>query len=142
MGTITKEIDIAIKSLNIRPELFLKLEKEQNEKLYEILLDKFVKSGNRRWWWEDFKLSSYTFEEDPDRIEQLRKILADIKETVWFMPEDDENDFYPIYEATPNVIPAILSECFYFEYYIIGKQAKWLICENHHNNLIGIGSIE
>ena len=127
MGTITKEIDIAIKSLNIRPELFLKLEKEQNEKLYEILLDKFVKSGNRRWWWEDFKLSSYTFEEDPDRIEQLRKILADIKETVWFMPEDDENDFYPIYEATPNVIPAILSECFLFSIYIFQIKRPFIL---------------
>jgi len=142
MGRVIKEIDAAIKSLDIDPSSFVRLNREQNENLYQRLLKKFVASGNRRWWWEDFKLPKYNFEEHPNRIEQLRSILVEIKEKVWFMPEDDEYDFYPIYESEPAVIPDILSECFFFEYYIISKQENWLICENHHNHLIGINSIE
>ena len=142
MGRVIKEIDAAIKSLDIDPSSFVRLNREQNENLYQRLLEKFVASGNRRWWWEDFKLPKYDFEEHPNRIEQLRSILVEIKEKVWFMPEDDEYDFYPIYESEPAVIPDILSECFFFEYYIISKQENWLICENHHNHLIGINSIE
>ena len=142
MGNVIKEIDAAVKLLNIDSLSFVRLSPKQNENLYQRLLKKFVASGERQWWWEDFKLASYNFDEHPNRMAQLRKILANIKEKVWFMPEDDEYDFYPIYESVPALIPDILSECFFFEYYIISKKENWLICENHHNHLIGINSIE
>ena len=141
MGDVTKEIETALKELNIDSGLFRRLGKEENEQLYKKLLSRFVNSGDRRWWWEDFKLPSYQFEEHPDKLIQLKELLENVKDNVWFMPEDDENNFYPIYDADPKLIPDILGECSFFEYYIIGKNENWLICENHHDYLIGVNSI-
>nr|WP_180969996.1 DUF6756 family protein [Deinococcus planocerae] len=36
---------------------------------------------------------------------------------------------------------AVLDELFLFEYYIVDKGYGWLLCETHHNMLIGVGQL-
>ncbi len=47
---------------------------------------------------------------------------------------------FPIYETTAEVASTIVGECYCFEYYLIPKDTSWLICENHHNRIIGVGN--
>jgi hypothetical protein len=139
MGQVKAEVEQAINTLGLQNTDITELNKERAGKLYQDLLGHFVKSGDRRWWWEDFKQESFTFINHDRPFELLNEIIPEQTENVWFMVEDDEEAFYPIYEVRPEVIKDIISECFAFEYYVIDKNKEWLLCENHHNCLIGIG---
>jgi hypothetical protein len=141
MGKVSIEIANAIKTLDFSVEQIVKLDYNNGKKLYKELLDYYVKSGDRRWWWEDFKYSSFYFIDFDRPFEYLNEIIPESSKKVWFMVEDDKEDYYPIYNCDPLIIGQIISECFAFEYYVIDKELNWLICENHHNRLIGIGDL-
>jgi hypothetical protein len=139
MGQVTEEIVNAIGTLNLDGSDIQLLDKAEGRKIFDDLLTHFVNSGDRRWWWEDFTQKSFSFSDYERPFEVLNEIIPETKEKVWLMVEDDQEDFYPIYEVRPQIVQQIIGECFGFEYYIISKNKDWLICENHHNRLIGIG---
>ncbi len=139
MGEVNTEISNAIQTLNFTEEQIKLLDFDSGKKLYYELLDRFVKSGDRRWWWEDFKEDWFNFIDYEMPFEHLNQIIPRTNRKVWLMVEDDQEDYYPIYECNSSIIGKIIGECFGFEYYVIDKDKEWLICENHHNRLIGIG---
>ncbi len=139
MGEVIQEISNTIKTLNFTDKEISLLDLPSGKKLYFELLDFFVASGDRRWWWEDFKLESFSFIDYEKPFEKLKDIIPDLKKKVWLMVEDDQEEYYPIYNCDPSIIGQILGECSCFEYYVIDKNMDWLICENHHNILIGLG---
>ncbi len=139
MGEVKVEISNAIKTLGLQQKDVSLLNKKLNAALYFDLLNYFVKSGDRRWWWEDFKQNSFDFIDYEKPFEHIVNIIPDLNKNVWLMVEDDQEDCYPIYDCNPSIIGQIIGECFGFEYYIFDKNKKWLICENHHNRLIAIG---
>lgn len=79
MGEVSKEISIAIKTLNYSEEQIKLLDFDSGKRLYYELLDWFVKSGDRRWWWEDFKQESFDFLEYDKPFEQLIDFIPDIE---------------------------------------------------------------
>ena len=141
MNDVLEEIQKAIGRLNVSSSECYLLDIESNQRVYEDCLDHFVISGNRKWWWEDFKKCTFSIDHFKNPVEHLLEYIPKTKdEEVWFMVEADDNlPFYPIYHVRPNLIPIILRECFAFEYYVISKDKEWLICENHHSQLIGSG---
>jgi len=142
MILVTDEISEAINTLSLKESEFSRLPDNEAKALYYELLDTFVDGGERRWWWESFKNESASLEyEDNKGFERLAVIVPNPKEKVWFVAEEDQLPFYPIYEATTETIAKIISECYAFEYYIIPKTKAWLLCENHHNTVIGVGEI-
>ena len=141
MGEVKEEVNNAIDTLGLKDTDILLLEDKEGRELYFDLLKTFVKSGDRRWWWEDFKHESSSIDHFEHPLIHLENFIPDLDNHVWFMVEDDQEDYYPIYDCSPKVIGNILNECFGFEYYIISKDKKWLICENHHSRLIGLGNL-
>lgn len=139
MGEVNQEISNAIKTLNFSDEQIKLLDFDSGKELYYELLDRFVISGDRRWWWEDFKIEDFDFVDSEKPFEKLNEIIPDLNKKVWLMVEDDQEEYYPIYDCEPSIIGQIIGECFGFEYYVIDKNMDWLICENHHNRLIGLG---
>jgi len=139
---VTDEINNAIKELSLNESEFRQLSSEEARPLYFELLNTFVEGGDRRWWWESFSLPSEAVQFDDDKgFERIIDIVPDKNEKVWFIAEEDELSFYPIYETTPEAIQKIIGDCYCFEYYIIPKSKDWLLCENHHDYLVGIGEI-
>jgi len=141
-GEVVQEISAALGLLNIPTSSFRLLDDMDGEKIYNSALQNFVLSGDRRWWWEDFRMPSFrfkSFDYPPDHIEE---VLPDTQSSVWLIVEDDREAFYPVFEVK-NIsdIGRVLNECFGFEYYIIEKNYQWLLCETHHKQLIGIGDI-
>jgi hypothetical protein len=136
---VINEINIAVKTLSLHGKVKL-LDEKENKRLYNELLAEFVKGADRRWWWESLsKPSDYVSFKDGKAFQRITYIVPDQNEIVWFMVEDDMQPFYPIFETTPQFIAQIIGECFAFEYYIIDKTKEWLLCENHHDSLIGVG---
>ena len=139
---VTEEINNAIQELSLNESEIHLLSNEDSEPLYFELLNTFVKGGDRRWWWESFsKPAESVHFTNGKGFEIITEIVPNKKELVWFVAEDDQLPTYPIYEATPDAINKIIGECYGFEYYIIPKSKEWLLCENHHNNLIGLGDL-
>ena len=139
MGEVKDEIKSAIKTLGLSGKDIKLLDDATGEKVFTDCLNYFVKSGDRRWWWEDFKQRSFSFQETDKPFELLNDIIPETKGNVWLIVEDDNEPYYPVYDTKPEIIKDIIGQCFAFEYYIIDKNKEWLICENHHNRLIGVG---
>ena len=137
MSQVLDEVNNAIKLLNLETEVLLV---PNGEVIYRSLIDSFVEGGDRRWWWESFSKpsESITFD-DGKGFERLCQFVPNTNEIVWFVVEDDQLPYYPIFEATPENVVKIIGECFAFEYYLVAKDKSWLLCENHHSRIIGIG---
>lgn len=142
ISLVTEEIDNAIKVLHINAQEFRQLPDNEANVLFYELLDAFVNGKDKQWWWENFSQESESIQvNDNLGFERIGEIVPNKKEIVWFIVEETQLPFYPIYEGTPDAIQKIIGECYFFEYYIIPKSKEWLLCENHHNYLIGIGQI-
>lgn len=138
MSFVLEEVENAIKLLKLSNEV--NLVKEEGEAIYKLLIETFVEGGDRRWWWESFRgpSESITFD-DGKGFERLAELVPNKNEIVWFVVEDDQLPYYPIFEATTENAVKIIGECFAFEYYLVPKDKSWLLCENHHNRIVGVG---
>lgn len=140
MGLVTEEIATAINSLSMSEHSFRLLPDAEAEPLYNNLIDTFVGGNDRRWWWEAFSAEDYSIDfSESCAFEKIIDIVPMPLELVWFVVEEDQLPIYPIYEASSADIQKVIGECYGFEYYIISKTKNWLLCENHHNRLIGVG---
>ncbi len=89
------------------------------------------------WLWEYFKRDQFTVvTEQPHTL--LPKLL-DPDETVWFFVNGDKDKLW-FYEGKSDTIITIVEEsCYIDELYLASKKYEWLICINHHDNLIATG---
>lgn len=89
------------------------------------------------WLWEHFKLD--TFSIAVDQPYKFLDQLVDSEETVWFFVNDDRDKFW-FYEGKVKAIKTVIEESSYIdEVYLVSKKYQWLICINHHDNLIATG---
>ncbi|MEO6722132.1 MAG: DUF6756 family protein [Ferruginibacter sp.] len=139
MGEVKDEIQNAIQKLRLDRSDIQLLDNYTGEKIFNECIKHFLKSGDKRWWWEDFKFPSSSVADLDNPFKYIDKIIPLNEGNVWLIVEDDDDLFYPVFDCNPNVIKGIIEECFGFEYYIIDKRKEWLLCENHHNRLIAIG---
>ncbi|MDX1910890.1 MAG: DUF6756 family protein [Saprospiraceae bacterium] len=139
MIKVTEQISAAIDELGYTPAEIRRLEPDEQEKTYRECLLHFVRSGDRRWWWEDFKVTAFSIDHLHQPYLHLEQYIPAATPKVWWMVEDDTETCYPIYECIPAVLKSLIGNCYSFEYYVIDPEMKWLICENHHEVLIGAG---
>ena len=139
MSLVTEEIENARIALGLKESDIRLLSPEENANLYSELCSSFVKGGDRKWWWESFKdIEASCVVKDGMGYKIIPELVPDKNENLWFVVEEDQLEFYPIFETTASVAAAIIGECYGFEYYLIPKDKTWLLCENHDNRLIGV----
>ena len=95
------------------------------------------------WWWERFKGPQYKISFEKDNAFEYLDQLIDEKEKVWFVGCDTDYDpsKFWLFQGCVKPIQKIIGEQAPFEYYLISKKYKWLLCETDHGVLIGLGSI-
>jgi hypothetical protein len=77
MSQVLEEVENAIDVLGLTEEVVLV--KDGADILYKSLLDAFVDSGDRRWWWEAFTSPSESIIFDDEKgFERLLKLVPDI----------------------------------------------------------------
>ena len=139
--SVKDEIQAAIQSLRLSASDIRLLPDEEGRTAFNAALTHFVASGDRRWWWEDFRFPSTAIRfADQQGFKRIKKIVPNKKQKVWFVVEDHQQPFYPVYEATPEAIQSVIGECYCFEYYLVAKDMSWLVCETHHDVMIAIGT--
>ncbi len=138
MSQVLHEVENAISLLGLSKDV--RLLKDEGGPLYDSLVTHFVDGGDRRWWWEAFSSPSESITYDDGKgFEKLSQLVPDPEEVIWFVVEDDDLPNYPIFEASTENVVKIIGECFAFEYYLVPRDKSWLLCENHHNRIIGVG---
>ncbi|GAB3740404.1 hypothetical protein GCM10027594_20370 [Hymenobacter agri] len=110
------------------------------ESIMKKIEDKFVSAryDTVLWWWSGYlrgPVHSVLLPGLP--VEALDKIIP-LHEQVWFVAEDDK---FWLFEGDIKSIQQVLAESHAFEYYIVSKKYEWLLCENHHDVLFGVGDI-
>ena len=141
METVIDEISTAVKTLRLPSEAMKQLPFTESERIYFSALEHFVRSGDRRWWWEDFREPGISaMFKAGDGWQHMPELAPNPDELVWFIAEEDQLPHYPVFETTPRVASKIIGECYGFEFYLIAKNFEWLLCETHHNRVYAVGS--
>lgn len=132
------EVENAIKNLGLNNEVRLVSGNPQDT--YNEIYTAFVSKNDVYWWWEHFidESESISFN-DSMGFKAIGDLVPDTSEILWFIVEDSQLPHFPIFEASTNNIIKIIGECFAFEYYLVPKTKSWLLCENHHDYVIGVG---
>jgi hypothetical protein len=137
-------ITAAAKKLEIETQLRL-VEPHRFQSILERIVATRTKldkaATDALWWWEAL-LEPVAYRKAEDPLALLQE-LVDPNEDIWFVAEANSpskklGNFW-LYEARIVPVCAVLAECPAFEYYILPRKMDWLLCENHHNLLIGSG---
>ncbi|WP_309572335.1 DUF6756 family protein [Deinococcus sp.] len=139
----------AIKALSINPDTLVAVRLTQYEVVLDKILETFTTLGQRGknnfWLWEHFRGQKAVYSAgDGNNLDALASLISDAKR-VWFLTEEWEGNKgkgnYWGFEGSPASIVNVIRELHHFEYYIVAKDFSWLVCENHHNTLIGVGEL-
>ncbi|WP_300671884.1 DUF6756 family protein [Soonwooa sp.] len=95
------------------------------------------------WLWTNFKLDTFSLSNLETRPELYLDSLIDNTETVWYVVNEtiNEGDKFWFYEGKIKYIQTIIDKTWFDEMYIISKKYEWLVCINHHDDLIATGNI-
>ena len=141
MVTVLNEIEDAMRRLRLGQDDIALVPDEAGRVIVSALESHFVTTPGRRWWWEDFCFSTTSIHFlDQRGFTRIPIVVPDPDERVWFVVEETLLPSYPVYESTPRVVEQVIGECYGFEYYVVAKDLRWLVCENHHNCIIAIGT--
>ncbi len=138
--TILDEIASAIETLGLSEKDCALLDDAKASGVRNRIAESFLSVPDSKWWWEHFKLDSVSIRcADQMGFKRLPELVPDADAPLFFVAEDSSLPFYPVYEASARVVSAIIGECYGFEYYLVPEDYAWLLCENHHDYLIGAG---
>jgi hypothetical protein len=140
--SIRVELEVACDRLGITSADFAEVTESEALPLTTEFLHRFTGGKDGRWWWEHFTMprTSVHFS-DGLGFKRISRLVPNVDERVWFVAEDDQLPYFPVYESTPSIIQSLIGECYGFEYYLIAKDFSWLLCETHHNTVVGLGTV-
>ncbi|AHM59241.1 hypothetical protein D770_04870 [Flammeovirgaceae bacterium 311] len=95
------------------------------------------------WWWENLKGVPYQIHFKKDDAYKCLYKLVDDNENIWFIISDSDHNLskFWLFQGYIGPIQTLIEEHYAFEYYLVSKKYEWLLCENRHGTLIGIGTM-
>ena len=134
MSEIEYEVDRAIREAALASHEVRKCGASEAASVVAGAMAVFVE-GQPRTWWLALKRPGRSLAIDEVGFEQLHRCIPLGEPRCWFIPEADVAEL-PVYECAVAALPAILSRCFFFEYYLVGMKFDWLVIETDHNQFI------
>jgi hypothetical protein len=140
VNTVESEIEDAKQKLNLPVAQFARLSEDEADRITQLAESRFVGNTGLSWWWENFQ-QPYLKVLFPKQngSEYLSRIVPDSDEMLWFIVGVAESEAISVYEGRIAELQSLIGECPFFEYYIVPKDFRWLLCENHHNYIFAVG---
>jgi hypothetical protein len=111
------------------------------ERVLRRVADHFLARGmldlERGWWWEHLRGESHGLT-PTDPLAVVRLLLSPTTR-YWFIASEGLDRPKWVLEADGFGIMTILTELHHFEYYIVEKKLAWMMGENHHGVVFGVG---
>lgn len=140
METVVDEIRRAAATLALSVNELRELPEAESEAVFRAALGRFVASGDRYRWWEDFRSPGKSVHFPAgDGWRHLIEVAPNADEKVWFIVQEDSLSHYPVFETTTRHAVAVVGESYGFEFYLVAKNLSWLLCETHHDVVCAIG---
>lgn len=135
MREIVTEIEEAVQQLHLPNDSFVKCDPSKASDVVQRAKNVFV-SDNPRVWWLSLKYpKSFVSFPQCDGSQHVTDYIPTTEKRCWFIPETGKAAL-PVFDVQAKVVSAVLGECSFFEYYLVGKTFEWLIIENDHNEVI------
>jgi hypothetical protein len=125
----------ALQQLHVPDDEFRRLDDAAATQAVARARDKFV-VGRPRIWWLDLKLPKRVFDYE-FVFEHLLEHIPAHDTRVWFIP-DGERPERAVFDVDKKWLIPVLTECIYFEYYVLGQANDWLILDTDHDELIWV----
>lgn len=118
------------------PEIFKKI-----ETAYIIKENSNTKFN---WWWEHLKGDSFSLAIPREKTHACLQYLIPLQEKAFFIGCENERDpsKFWLFEGQIGAILQVMDEVPAFEYYLVSKKYEWFLAMNHHDYLIGLGSMK
>lgn len=139
MKNLRDKINQIINSENIQGISFVRMNEWQwvLSRIASVFLVRGENDLERACLWGSFK-EPYTSFQPKDPITELKSLLNTTDR--YFFIASEENGKYWVMEGDGTSIASLISNSFYFEYYIADKSISWLLCENHHGVMVQLKS--
>lgn len=138
MTEIEKQIEAAIRQLGLSDQEIKRLPPSRAMGIVEHARQKLVNGQPRAWWLSLREPCTVIDYPDASGCKHLTEHWFHPDPFCWFIPETEKTDL-PVYEAEVAILPRLLSECSFFEYYLVSKDYSFLLIENDHNQIIASG---
>ncbi len=128
----------AIASLDLIDEA-RETSRDEVQPILSRIAREFVNDSRSVWWWQSLVDDKPSAEVDAQGAghQFIPELCPD--EICWFVVTDDQGSNWSVFEAKPSTISAILSNCHFFEYFVASRDLDWIVFENHHDLIIGMG---
>ena len=109
------------------------------------IFDAFVNTSDSgvTWLWSHLKRDSVAVQVE-DGLREISSMVSP-DTAAWLLLEDwdgtKERGNYWVFEGDYSAIIAVLGNMHLIEYYIVDRKCTWMILENHHGALIGVGDL-
>ncbi|MEM8890833.1 MAG: DUF6756 family protein, partial [Bacteroidota bacterium] len=112
-------------------------------KTEDHFLHKRKNNQHRTWLWNDLKMESYSISCSQDPYQSLELLIHPNEQLFFLLNETiNEQTKYWCYEGKLSAIVKVIGNSKLMdEYYLVSKKYDWFLALNHHNVLIGSGSI-
>jgi len=106
------------------------------------ILETFTRGGiaNRDslWLWDDLQEPCHALIR-PD----VCRVIRPASTPVWFMTEDHgrtkRHSNYWLFEGDLGAVVDVIENHYHMEYYVVSRKLDWMLLENHHDVLYGVG---
>jgi hypothetical protein len=103
---------------------------------------RFISDARANWWWESLRgESEWLHYEDAAGGLELLRARIEREPTVNLLVIDEQTEPHGVVAGTGEAILHLLEEMPIFEFAITDPEARWLILDTHHNELVLVGDV-
>ena len=143
--SLRQDIEEERKLLDLDKDAFGEVSLHTYDEILKNVWSVFTELGHtakNHFWINHHITNKVTY--DPSNELEVLSVLKEIvpySDTLWFIGQETKNESpkYWLYESTLDAAINILSEMYFFDFYLVDKKYKWIVSEEHHGLLIASG---
>lgn len=131
-----QEIASAVIRLGLGSSQISKCEPAEAMRVARLTQSQFVVDDPRVWWLGFQALyETVPYGSSDDWARRLNALIP-LGTDRCMLICDCERDDYLVYEVAVGVVTSLLSECSFFEYYLVDPEFRWIIADTDHNQFL------
>jgi hypothetical protein len=140
--TITDSVEAAVSALSLDSSSFHRLSTDDALALERRVRQRFVK-GTPRVLWLGFEPSAERYTYDATTWQEaLESVLGRIGDATCHLLIEADSPELPTYVVRTKSIVSLLSQCEFFEYYVVPHDLSFMVADTDHNELLVTSTIE